>query len=79
MSDFFGNYNVTGKNIKKIRIKHGYTTLRSFCKALEEERGYILDHSNLHKIEKGERQVTDILLDEISKFLKEDPGNFFKQ
>lgn len=73
----FSNYNVTGINIKRIRIKHGYSSLRKFCEALEE-RGYILDASNLNKIEKGERAVTDILINEIHKLTGEEFLEFFK-
>ena len=78
MSRDRGNCNVTGKNIQAKRIKHGYTSLRSFCEALERERGIILDHSNLDKIEKGDRGVSDILIDEIAKMLQEEYSEFFK-
>ena len=75
--DNFSNYNVTGSNIKRIRIKHGYSSLRKLCDALEK-RGFILDASNLNKIEKGERQVTDILINEIHKLTGEEFSEFFR-
>lgn len=77
MSKNMGNCNVSGKNIHELRIKHGYS-LRSFCEALENDRGIIIDHSNLDKIEKGDRGVSDILIDEIAKMLNEDYSEFFK-
>lgn len=49
------------------------------CEELEEKEGYIIDSSNLHKIEKGERQVTDMLLEALANLLKIDPGEFFKK
>ena len=73
----FSNCNISGKNIKRIRIKHGYSSLRKFCEALENS-GFILDASNLNKIEKGERQVTDILINEIHKLTGEEYIEFFK-
>lgn len=75
---FVGNYNVTGDKIKELRIKNQYS-LRAMCQALEDKEGCIIDHSNLHKIEKGERQVTDILLEAIANLLDIDPGEFFKK
>lgn len=73
-----GNYNVTGDRIKELRIANNYS-LRGLCKDLEEKEGYIIDSSNLYRIEKGERQVTDILLEAIANLLKIDPGEFFKK
>ena len=72
-----GNYNITGEKIEFYRKLHGYS-LRGFCEALEKERKLIIDHSNLSKIEKGERQVSDILIYEISQLLEEEISKFFK-
>jgi len=60
--------NITGERIKKARQKAGFSQ-KGLSEALETQAVYVC-RGSISRIESGERTVTDIEIDAISKVLK---------
>ena len=76
ISDNIGSFNITGKNIKKIR-KDKKITQEDLC-ARMQVMGYQISRSDISKLENGKRFISDFEIVGFANALKVDILDLFK-
>lgn len=76
ISDSINSFNITGKNIKKIR-KDNKITQEDLC-ARMQVMGYQISRSDISKLENGKRFISDFEIVGFAKALKVNILDLFK-